>query len=107
MKNPLQENNNNAGDSGSNTNNGGGPATNMQQNSNTAQTVFEKILTKEYSLSVTVQKADAISNLIKMKLQYGFILIIYGAREAHVVVDEIKLSDTKVIFTDVGFTGNG
>lgn len=67
-------------------------------------TVFEKIISKKYSLSVTVDDADAISNLIKMKMQYGFHLIIYGALEAYRVVEEIKLSETNVVFKDIGFT---
>lgn len=65
-------------------------------------TVFEKIIAKLYALSVTVKKADAISNLIKMKLQYGFNLVVYGADEAQLVIGEIKLSDTKIIFADIG-----
>jgi hypothetical protein len=107
---------------------------------NDSRSIFEKIIAKDYSLTITVQKADAISNLIKMKLQYGknrvsqhshnflfcffvflffknlskilittyvcvgFNMIIYGAQEAYLVIEEIHLSDTRVIFTDIGFT---
>lgn len=38
---------------------------------NDNRSIFEKIIAKDYSLTITVHKADAISNLIKMKLQYG------------------------------------
>jgi len=59
----------------------------------------DPIIKSNLTLSVTVQKAEYISSLLKLKKEFGFNLVIVGGAEAFLVADEIKDANVPVILT--------
>lgn len=61
-------------------------------------------MVKSFFINARVPKMSSALKCNQYFVGLGFDMIIYGAQEAYLVIDEIHLSDTRVVFVDIGFT---
>eukprot|EP01080_Neovahlkampfia_damariscottae_P001610 gene1610-12735_t len=60
---------------------------------------IQKIKDKELLVACTIQRADHILSLLRLKEEFGFNLVIVGAAEAHLVSKQLSKAKVSVILT--------
>jgi len=63
--------------------------------------VIKRVLAREIPVSAMVNQADDIGQLVELKKEFGFDLIIIGGAEAYLVADLLKANNVPVILTPV------